>query len=212
MKNRIIAVVIVFCLVVCFSFIGKFNSYADPVTLTASQVGAAALSVGSSLGIDWQVTGVGNGFVGNWIGTEVERYDNGESLIEAVSESIYMDAAGKLVITQIGYNKICEFVEWLQEKYDINNKILGTNNMVFDPQNIAGSLNGWAPYPGGSLNANNYFREGWSQMERFPVMRLFQRHNTIIPVCVFHIYLGRLMPIMIMPQKLEALLEQQLNK
>lgn len=163
MKNRIIAILLVFCLIVCFSLIGKFNSYADPVSLTASQVGAAALSVGSSLGIDWQVTGVGNGFIGNWIGTEVERYDNGESLIEAVSESIYMDAAGKLVITQIGYNKICEFVEWLQEKYDISNKILGTNNMVFDPQNIAGSLNGWAPFPGGSVNANNYFLEGWSQ-------------------------------------------------
>lgn len=169
MKNRIISFMIVLCLIVCLVIEYGINAHAEPVSLTASQVGAAALSVGSSLGIDWQVSGVGNGFIGNWIGTEVERYDNGESLIEAVSESIYKDAAGKLVITQIGYNNICEFIDWLRQRYTIDNKIIGTNNIVFDPLNIAGSLNGWAPYPGGQPNSSGYYYEGWTRNGALPL-------------------------------------------
>lgn len=149
------------CLVIIFTFIGNAFVQADAVSLSA--ISGIVYSVGSSLGIDWAMSGATSGFALDWMSDNINNYDNGQSLIQAFVSDTIRVTAGKVAIGHTAYNAVCEFIGWIRAKFGNDDKIIGANLQPFDYDNIEISLNGWAPYPGGELNSGGtYYIEGWS--------------------------------------------------
>ena len=159
MKKRCIAVLIFWALLVGILLPIRKKAFA----YTGMEAAAAATwAIGNSLGINWSIANANSGFTQDWMETQIQNYDNGQSLIDSMVGNIAVDAAGKLAIGQIAYNNVCEFIDYLKDIYDLGNAFIGADGHVFDPQNIGDTLNGWAPYPGGEKNESGYYREGWS--------------------------------------------------
>lgn len=117
MKKRYFALFLCFLILfyIIFSFKQNANAVGDPLTI--NMLGAATAAIGQSWGITFSSTWTAQG-VQNMLEQEINTYSGGDIAGYFGSEAIRL-SAGKLVVGQLAYNGIINFLRDLSKKYNL---------------------------------------------------------------------------------------------
>ena len=120
MKKTAIIVVLIWALFVAIIFPYRKSAEAigDPMTLT--QISGLAYALGSSFGLDFNMSGVTPEGTNRYMENEINKWLGGSSIIEKFGAETARIAAGKLIIPSILYNGIKEFISNFVDENNIN--------------------------------------------------------------------------------------------
>lgn len=145
--KRIIAFIL--CILFCFTVLLSFTLSASAVGLTETMVASAAYAIGQTFGMTftnaaWNDTGTMNMMEG-----EISTYCGSRSITEVFGTEAMRAVAGKILVGHVEYNAIINFLEFINQKYNLGVNRVGLGFMFADDygplnENAVQYLNGWS--------------------------------------------------------------------